>query len=528
MKNRTFAGALAILLAATAGAQPPAAQPVMQPATELAAALQHGLRPGVLKPGEALPRWSLQERMAHYKVPGVAVAVLKNGEVVYAAGFGVREAGTPDAVDADTLFSVGSISKVVAATISLRLAAQGKIDLGRDVNGYLKSWRIPPAPGIEHPTVTMRMLLSHTSGLGVHGFEDYLPGEKLPTLIETLDGKPPAKNEPVRLLHAPGARVDYSGGGVMVEQKIIEDVTGMSFVKAARAHVFDRTGMRRSTFENPLPRQPNVAKAHDKEGKLTALPRGWQAFPEQAASGLWTSANELGAFVAALIESYRGEGDLLPPDVAAQMMTEVSPGARGLGPELAGTGLQRKFFHNGDNDSYHAAFEGYLETGDGFVILTNGKNSKGLRGEIRHALSDALGYGATSPIRTIRLDLSAPAYVDYAGTYRIDPAVPMDLRSELADRLDVDALEVKVAGGAITAGPPGEADASPLLPLTPARFFASRYAAELQFHRDAHGNVRALSVEAGTSRAYYRRDKAVHAPAAADGVPGDAVNAGMR
>ena len=507
MKNRKLARVLSALMLTGAMGMAAAQVPADGGTASLEAALAQGLRPSVLKAGEPLPRWSLQARMAHYKVPGVAVAVLRNGEVVYAAGFGVREAGTTDAVDADTLFSVGSVSKVVAAATSLQLVAQGRIDLDRDVNTYMTSWRIPAAPGIRNPTVTMRMLLSHTSGLTVHGFEDYLPGEKLPTLVQTLDGKPPAKNDPIRLEREPGTESDYSGGGVMVEQQVIEDVTGTSLVEAARAQVFDRIGMRRSTFENPLPaRRGNVAKAHDKEGRLTALPRGWQAFPEQAASGLWTSANELGAFVGALIKSYQGRGNFLPRDMAIRMMTEVSPGARGLGPELSGAGTTRRFFHNGDNDSYHAGFEGYLDSGDGFVILTNGKNSKGLRGEIRNALSDALGHGVKPLIRTVALDPGASDPADYAGTYRLDAGVPMDLRGELADRFEFDALEVKRTDGYFTVGPVGEPDeSSPLLPLTPVRFLASRYDVELRFHRDAHGIVRALSVETPTARAYYRR-----------------------
>lgn len=514
MRKTTFACTLAaILLAGTVAAQTPAPDGN----SAWAGALRSGLRPGLLKAGEPVPGWSLRERMAHYKVPGVAVAVLKGGEVVYAAGFGVREAGTRDAVDADTLFSVGSISKVVAAATTLRLVAQGRIDLDRDVDDYLKSWRIPTAPGIEHPKVTMRMLLSHTSGLGVHGFEDYLPGEPLPTLVQTLDGTPPAKNEPVRLQHQPGARSDYSGGGVMVEQKAIEDVSGMPLARLARAQVFEPVGMRRSTFENPVPALlGNIAKAHDKDGKPTALPRGWQAFPEQAASGLWTSANELGAFVGALIKSYRGKGDLLPQSVAIQMMTEVAPGSRGLGPQLSGSGMARRFFHNGDNDSYHAAFEGFLETGDGFVILTNAKNSKGLRGEIRNALCDALGRDLRPPIRTIELDLKALAYADYAGTYRIDATVPMDLRGDLADTFEFDALAVDAKDGTLTADLPGESKPSPLLPLTPSRFYAARYGVELQFHRDAQGAVRALSVESDASRVYYRREAAEPRPAAAN------------
>lgn len=469
-------------------------------------ALQHGLRPSVLKTGEPVPAWSLQERMAHYRVPGVAIAVVRNGDVVYTAGFGVREAGTQERVDADTLFSVGSVSKMIAAATTLRYTAQGQIDLDRDVHAYLKSWRIPASPDIKHPTVTMRMLLSHTSGLNVHGFQDYLPGETLPTLTQTLNGTPPAKNEPVRLRHEPGGQSDYSGGGIMVEQQIIEDISGTSFVEAAKAQVFDPIGMRRSTYENPLPAERgNIAKAHDKQGMPTALPRGWQAFPEQAASGLWTSSNDLGVFVSALIKSYQGKSTFLPRDIAIQMMTEVSPGSRGLGPELSGAGTSRKFFHNGNNDSYYAGIEGYPETGDGFAILTNGKNAKALRGEIRNALSDLFGDGVKPLIRTIDLDLSAPAYADYAGTYRLDTNVPMDIRGGLADWFDFATLAIKVADGAISITPSGETKSSALLALTPTRFMASAYGIDLQFHRDARGGVQALSVEGDGSRAYYRR-----------------------
>ncbi|HEY0661992.1 MAG TPA: serine hydrolase domain-containing protein [Lysobacter sp.] len=468
------------------------------------AALEHGLRPVVLKAGEPLPAWSLRERMAHYHVPGVAIAILKNGEVVHAAGYGVREAGTHDAVDADTLFSVGSISKVAAAATSLRLVSQGRIDLDRDVNAYLKSWRIPSAPDIGNPVVTMRMLMSHTAGLNVHGFPDFQPGERLPTLIETLDGKSPAKNDAVRLKHEPGWVSDYSGGGVMVEQQVIEDVTGLPLEAVARTLVFDPIGMPRSTFENPLPAtRGNIAKAHDEQGRPTALPRGWETFPELAACGLWTSANELGAFVGALIKSYQGKGDFLPRAIATEMMTEVSPSPHGLGPRVEGAGTTRIFHHGGANDSYHAWIEGYLETGDGFVILTNGAQGYDLHREIRNALSDALGHGVNPAVRSVALGTTAPA--DYAGSYRIDAAVPMDVRRALADTFDYDSFELKIVDGAVALGVPGESKPVPLLPLGPTQFANPSGSRQFEVHRDARGIVRGLSVAQGASRAYYRR-----------------------
>jgi CubicO group peptidase (beta-lactamase class C family) len=471
-------------------------------------ALDGGLRPTVVRAGEALPRWSLRERMAHHHVPGVAIAVVNAGRVTQVRGFGVRAVGTADAVDGDTLFSVGSVSKVVAAAVALRLVAGGRLELDRDIGGYLTSWRVPPAPELGEPHVTLRMLMSHTAGFNVHGFEDYLPHEPLPSILDTLDGKPPAKSAAIHLIAPPGARMIYSGGGIMVEQLVIEDVMGAPLESVAREQVFAPLGMRRSTYVNPLPEATvNVARAHDERGAAVALPRGWQSFPEQAASGLWTSARELGGFVAALITSYRGKDGFLPQTIATQMMTEVGPSWHGLGPRLSGAGVARSFHHAGSNDSYRAWIEGYLESGDGFVILTNGAGGGQLMLEIRNALAEALGHGGDPLIRSATLDLAAPGYADYAGTYRLDPAAPSDLRGSLDGYFATDTLQVKVAAGAITITEPSQPDSFEVWPLSPARFVRPTDLDPLQFefHRDARGTVRVLSVDRNSSRLYYRK-----------------------
>ncbi|WP_233595255.1 MULTISPECIES: serine hydrolase [Corallococcus] len=470
------------------------------------AALEHGLRPSTLKSGEPLPGWSLQERMAYHHVPGVAIAVLKGGKVVQAAGFGVREAGTQDAVNADTLFSVGSVSKVVTAATTLRRVAAGKLDLDRDVNTYLTSWRIPKAPAFAQDKVTLRMLMSHTSGLTVWGFEDYLPNEKLPTLVQTLDGVAPAKNEPIRIDFEPGTRMRYSGGGVTVEQLVLEDTTRKPLETIARSELFQPVGMRRSTFVNPLPASlGNIAKAHDKDGQRAALPRGWETFPEQAASGLWTSANDLGAFVGALINSYQGKGGFLPQPLALQMMTEVTPSLHGLGPRLEGDGQTRVFHHGGSNDSYRAWIEGYLETGDGMVMLTNGPGGTQLMVEIRNALSDALGRGINPLERTV--ELAPTVFADYTGTYRLDAGVPNDLTGNLAGHFASGTLKVGITEGAVTVAEDKQSPKT-LRPLSPTRFLGPVEILPLRFEflRNARGQVYALFVERGNARVYFRRD----------------------
>ncbi len=472
------------------------------------AALDHGLRPNVIASGDAAPGWSLAERMRHYKVPGVAIAVLKDGEVAQTVGYGVREAGASDKVDGDTLFSVGSISKVVTAATTLRLVSQGQLDLDRNVNDYLTRWKLPASGEAPQPEVSLRMLMSHTSGLGVHGFADYQVGEPLPTLVQVLDGQAPAKGEAVRFKHAPGLVQDYSGGGVTVEQVAIEDVTGKPLPELAEAQVFAPLGMRRSTFENPLSAaRGNIAKAHDSDGGPAALPRGWEAFGETGASGLWTSAKDLGQFVGGLIKSYQGRGDFLPQPLAIAMMTEVSPSAFGLGPKLGGAGEGRHFFHMGANESYRAFMEGYPETGDGFVILTNGTNGGELAAEIRNALADAINLGAHAPVRAVAL--RAPPEPDYAGHYRIDTAVPMDLRRASADSFDYDSLDVRVADGAVEIVLSGQSAPTPLLPLGPSRFVqAGLYTNFFEFHRDAWGKVRGVtvSIPEADSVTYYARD----------------------
>lgn len=470
------------------------------------AVLSAGLRAGVLEPDAAAPRWSLQQRMDQHHVPGVAIAVLRDGKLVHAAGYGVRAAGSASPVNADTLFSVGSVSKVVTAATTLRLVADGRLNLDQNIQQYLSDWQVPGTAVTPHPRITLRMLLSHTAGLGVHGFADYLPGEPLPTLLQTLDGVPPAKNRPVRLVHPPGERGDYSGGGVMVEQHVLETVSGQPLDALARAQVFTPIGMSRSRFDDPPEDTDNIAKAHDDKGAVTALPRGWQSFPEAGASGLWTSAMDLGRFVAALTASYQGKDRFLPRPLATDMMTPVSPSWHGLGPRLDGDGMQRIFHHGGSNDSYRAWIEGYLETGDGFVILTNGENGEALAAEIRNALSDVIGRGVNPVVRSIALDARSPALAGLAGNYVRSDAVPLALQGALADVFDVPALDVSVDDGSVRMGVAGTGRSGRLLPVSPNRFVSPDVdGLQAEFQRDAWGDVAGLVLMLGDARAYYLR-----------------------
>ena len=287
-----------------------------------------------------------------------------------------NKTGGDENTDGDTVFSAGSVSKIVNAALILRLVQAGQLDLDADITQYLKSWSIPDNPYTKSNSVTLRLLLSHTSGFSQHGFADFQPGEELPTILETLNGTPPAKHGAVKLLFAPGTAMKYSGGGIMVTQLIVEEVTGLRYEDAARRYVFAPLGMGRSTFENPLPQSHgNIAKAHNRKGTPVALPRGYEAMPEAAASGLWTSANDMAFLLRALL----ADETFLRDNLRQEMVTRAPQSWHGLGPRVNGAGDSLVFHHGGANDSYQSWIEGHPGQGNGMVVLTNGAGGQAAR-----------------------------------------------------------------------------------------------------------------------------------------------------
>ncbi|HWW57233.1 MAG TPA: serine hydrolase domain-containing protein [Sphingopyxis sp.] len=466
-------------------------------AAESRGSFEHRLRPTVHTGAE---RWTLAERMARGGVAGAAIAILRDGRVHSATGHGVCVAGRAAPVGPDTLFSVGSVSKVAAAALCLKLVALGHLDLDRNIERWLKRWRVPAGPAGDSTAITLRMLLSHTAGFNVHGFQDIAPDAPMPTLVQTLDGAAPALNKPLERIDAAGTRSRYSGGGYMIVQAVIEDALGAPFGSAARRYLFAPLGMKRSRFDAaPAADTPDIAHAHDRDGKPVALPRGWQSFPELAPSGLWTSANDLGRLVLALGASYRAPGGFLPQDLAVDMMTAVSPGSFGPGPRLAGEGVARIFHHAGANDSYKAYIEGNLVTGDGLVIVTNGANGDLLGDEIRNAVSDAFSWPGDWSVRTAPI-ATASISDGFVGSYKRRTDQSLQLAGILDTGFSADQIEIARSAEGVRMIAKGKV--RKLVPVTGNRFvvpdaYIPAGTLQLSFDRGADRSVRSLTVIGG-------------------------------
>lgn len=488
-RRKILAGSLTLPLA---GLHPSAAV-----AAEPRQGFESLLRPTVHTGAE---RWTLAERMARGGVPGVAIAILRGGRVESAAGHGVRIAGQAAPVGPDTLFSVGSVSKIATAALCLKLVSLGRLDLDMGVDRWLKRWRVPAGPAGDSAAISLRMLLSHTAGFNVHGFEDIAPGAPMPTLVQTLDGVAPALNKPLARIDAAGTRSRYSGGGYMIVQAVIEDALGAPFAAVAQRHLFAPLAMKRSRFDAaPVPDTADIAHAHDGSGKPAALPRGWQGFPELAASGLWTSANDLARLVLALGASYRAPGGYLPQGLAVDMMTAVSPGPFGLGPRLAGEGAAHIFHHAGANDSYKAYIEGNLATGDGLVVVTNGANGDVSGDEIRNAVSDALSWPGDWSVRTAPV-AAASLFENFVGSYKRR----LDQSPKLAGILDTtfSAESVEIARSAEGLQMAAKRRSRALVAVTSNRFvvpdaYIPAGTLQLAFDRGADHLVQGLTVFGG-------------------------------
>jgi CubicO group peptidase (beta-lactamase class C family) len=364
-------------------------------------------------------RWTIEERLAHYNCPGVSVCAIRDGDIVEAAGFGaITPGGAP--VEAETVFAGASISKPLTAVLALQLVDDGRVDLDRPVNDYLSAWKLPENDFTRRVPVTLRHLLSHRAGTTVHGFGAYPHDSSPPSLLDVLHGRAPSPTPSVTVDKLPGESVRYSGGGTQIVQLLLEETTGVDFATLARTKIFEPLGMRRTTFEQPLPDalKPFAALGHHADGRV--VDGGYTFTPQLAAGGVYTSAPDYARFMIECRNAWLGRDNvLLSQATARQMMERQGAGQFGLGWEIFGTGSATRFAHGGSNEGYQCNTACNLEQGWGGVILTNCLSGLMLYYEVMNGMAAAFDWqGYLRSPRRVR-PISGEAMDRYVGRYRI-------------------------------------------------------------------------------------------------------------
>jgi CubicO group peptidase (beta-lactamase class C family) len=328
-----------------------------------------------LTPVQELLDAAMQRRRAP---KALGIAVVRNAALAWNQMFGCAD---------DTRFQAGSISKSVTAAIALELVAQGELELDEDVARRLTSWKIG-APA------TLRALLGHTAGANVPFYPGYEQEGILPTAVDSLNGRAPASTPAVSIESSRRGSFTYSGGGYVIVQQLIADVTGEPFEDVARRLVLDPVGMGCSTFQQPLP----------PEWQNSAARRDWHLYPEAGAGGLWTTPLDLAKFILAIQAAQGNAARGVRAETASAMLAKhvllpkkgqwsVLPWLGIRPPDAAGLGLfltgVDRFANIGGAYRFFSMMVG--SEGAGAVVMS-ASSAHPLIFEALQAISDAEGW----------------------------------------------------------------------------------------------------------------------------------------
>src|SRR2546423_542193 len=418
------------LLLASVGfafAQGPAPSPLLSPAPVLQPAapwpeltVAHELAKTDL---EAFLDALIPAQLQNRDIAGAAIAVVKDGQVLLAKGYGYADFAAKKPVVADkTLFRPGSISKVFTAVAVMQLVEQGKLDLDRDVNEYV-DFAIPKT--YEAP-ITLRRILTHTAG-----FEETLKNLFVPSvremrpLRECLIAALPARIFP------PGTVPSYSNYGLTLAGYIVERISGEPFEKYVAAHILTPLKMDHASFAQPLPKdlEDNMS-----QGYLAAAqgPRKFEFVTAAPAGALSATATDMTRLMLALLGEGTLEGaTILKPESVRAMETrqfELHPALHGMGFILMDYSMngQRIVGHGGDTIFFHSDMIAMPDAHVGLFISYNSSGSRPgggraevIRGFLNRYFPEPVTAAPFIDLKTAQTDGRAVSGV-YTGSRRAD------------------------------------------------------------------------------------------------------------
>lgn len=310
--------------------------------------------------------------MGLYGIPGVSIALVRDGQIVYSAAYGEANQKTGLKMTVDMPMRVQSISKSVTAWAVLKLVEEGKLNLDEPVETYLKGWKLPAS---DYPPdgVTVKRLLCHTAGMPLGDvFALYSPDETMPSLKVSL-------TRTAILFQSPGKGFSYSNVGYNLLELVIEEVTGRDFAEYMKNEILYPLGIYHSDFEWSEKTLASAPLGYTLNGKSVPPYR----YPERASGGLIATAEDIALFCIAGMPDFSDQRVLTRPSIEHLYLGQ----AEGLGiysavfdsygfgyytEELSG---ELAVSHGGQGTGWMSHFHAVPETGDAIVILTNSQRS---------------------------------------------------------------------------------------------------------------------------------------------------------
>ncbi|MGH8398282.1 MAG: serine hydrolase, partial [Gammaproteobacteria bacterium] len=351
----------------------------------------------------------VQKIMQDWKVPGLAVAVVKDGKVVLARGYGVREVGKPGKVDADTLFAIASNSKAFTAAALGTLVEQDKLDWDDPVTKYLPGFELND-PWVTRE-ITVRDLLTHRSGYCDPIFMWFTTGFNRAQIIQHLRFDKPT--------YSFRSRFCYDNATYLVASQVIPAITGQSWEDYVRAHLFTPLGMTHTnTSVEAIAADSDAAAPHAIVDGKVAVIRRYDDDAMAPIGGINSSVNDMSHWLIMLLNDGRYDGKtVLDPRIIADMETPqmVIPVDSGIGGWLHamspnshfytyGLGLvvedydgHKLLMHDGDIDGMASALGMLPDQHLGVVVLTNMDHDDARNALLYHIMDEYLG----APLRDV-------------------------------------------------------------------------------------------------------------------------------
>ncbi len=373
----------------------------------------------------------IPELMIEAEIPGMSIAVIKNGGIIWTEGFGIKNTKTGEAVTKDTIFEAASLTKPFFAYMAMQLVESGELDLDKPLHGYMPQENLVKTY-IRHPwdmegfnrdwfrRITARMVLSHSSGLP-HGE----PRRPLPILFE------------------PGSRYKYSADGYQYLQQVIEHLKGETLEDIMAKMALEPLEMKHSSMVWQDRYETQAAVGHDVFSETNGRFR--KRRKAMAAASLYTTAEDYARFVAALLNDVGLKGETVAKMLTPQIDVDKDV-YWGLGFGLEKTPNGKAFWQWGDYGIFRNYIVAYKEQKLGVVYLTNSFNGLSIGDEVvKHAIGGGsdLGLGY---LDYDRYDSPARIFTKTIGDKGMEEAAKVfhELKNEHPD--DFDEAAVNRAG----------------------------------------------------------------------------------
>jgi len=306
-------------------------------------------------------------QLAQDDIAGATIAIVKDGKLLFAKGYGYADIEKKKTVSPEeTLFRPGSVSKLFTWTAVMQLVEQGKLDLDRDVNGYL-DYKIPDAFG---QPITLKDLLAHTPGFEEQIKDLFKTGSESPNLGEYMKTHIPTR------IYPPGTVPAYSNYGASLAGYIVERVSGLPFEQYIEENIFKPLGMTHSTFAQPLPSAlaPNMSNGYQ---LASDGPKPFEMIVPFPAGSLSSSAADMARFMLAhLQDGQLGDARILRLETARLMhsrLFDLDAAANGMcyGFYEESRNGRRIIGHGGDTVCFHSDLHLIPDAGVGFFVSYN-------------------------------------------------------------------------------------------------------------------------------------------------------------